>query len=197
MAAPAPPPARRVPPLLAGAGLLVILGGFGLPRLFTTSTPAAAPAPAEPVAVGKPTPPADGPGLGMALGRFAVSLIVVCGLCVLAAKLLAKKPLPPAKGMAVTAALNVDPRCSVYLVTAGDRRLLLGVDPAGVKEVLELPGPPPEHPAAGGHRGIEEAAPATEGQPAATVVGPVRLPAALPDEIAAVLARLRQQAATP
>lgn len=171
MAAPAPPPARRVPPLLAGAGLLVILGGFGLPRLLSDPAPAAAPAPAEPAAVGKPTPPADGPSLGAALGRFAVSLIVVCGLCVVAARLLAKKSLPPAKGMAVTAALNVDPRCSVYLVTAGDRRLLLGIDPAGVKAVLELPG----HPAAAGRHGRRPAAVA--GGPAGRDRGRPRTPA--------------------
>ncbi|MBX9578678.1 MAG: flagellar biosynthetic protein FliO [Gemmataceae bacterium] len=177
MAAPAPPPIRRVPPLLVGAGLLVIAGGFGLPRLLSDPVPAAVTA----ADAGKPAPPADGPGLGAALGRMVVSLVLVCGLCVGVARLVGRKPLPPAKGMAVAAALSVDPRCSVYLVTAGDRRLLLGVDAAGVKAVLELPGPPPEP------------APAPEATtPEPVVVGPVRmLSAGLPDQIASLLARIR------
>ena len=197
MAAPAPPPANRVPPLLVGAGLLVMLGGFALPRLVPDPTPATVAAATD----AKPTAPADGPGLGMAVGRMAVSLVVVCGLCVGVARLVARKSPPPAKGMAVAAALTVDPRCSVYLVTAGDRRLLLGVDPAGVKAVLELPGPPPEAAGAGvagaessmprfdQPRGIEDSAPATQ---YAAVVGPVRLTdATIPDQIASLLERLR------
>jgi flagellar biogenesis protein FliO len=113
---------------------------------------------------------------------MAVSLVVVCGLCVGVARLVARKPPPPATGMAVSAALAVDPRCSVYLVTAGDRRLLLGVDAAGVKAVLELPGPP------------EPAASTEATVPGPAVVGPVRVPtAALPDGIASLLERIRTQ----
>ncbi|MBX9628679.1 MAG: flagellar biosynthetic protein FliO [Gemmataceae bacterium] len=182
MATPAPPPARRVPPLLVGAGLLVIAGGFGLPRVLPEPAPAT---PADPASKAAPAPPADGPGLGASLGRLAVSLVVVCGLCVGVARLVAKKPTAPQKGMTIAAALTVDPRCSVYLVTAGDRRLLLGVDPAGVKAVLELPGPPPEP------------APRPEAAAEPVVLGPVRVAApAIPGDIAAVLDRLRQQPAT-
>jgi hypothetical protein len=86
MAAPAPPPVRRVPPLLVGAGLLVIAAGFGLPRLLPDPAPAAAVA-ADP---GTPAPPPDGPGLGASLGRMVVSLAVVCGLCVGVARLVAR-----------------------------------------------------------------------------------------------------------
>lgn len=184
--APAPRPPLKVPPRLLAAGVLVVAVGFGLPRLLTTP---AAPAKPEPTPAASPALPPDGPGLGAALARLAVCLAVVCGLCVGAARLVAKPPPAPPKGMAVTAALPIDPRCTVYLVTAGDRRLLVGTDPAGVKAVVELPGPPPE---------LTTPEPVAEVTATAepVVVGPVKVPA--PDirgDIAALLDKLRQQPA--
>ena len=71
--------------------------------------------------------------------------MVVCGLCVLVAKWVGPKT-PPAPGlMDVAASIAVGP-CVLHLVRAGDRRLLVGTDPGGVKAVLELPGAPPEAP---------------------------------------------------
>lgn len=183
--APAPRQPPKVPPRLLAAGVLVMAVGFGLPRLMTTSP---APAKPEPTAAAAPALPPDGPGLGASLVRLAVCLAVVCGLCVGAARLVAKPPPAPPKGMAVTAALPIDPRCTVYLVTAGDRRLLVGTDPAGVKAVVELPGPPPEAATP------EPAAAAAE----PVVVGPVKVPApalapTLRDDIAQLLDKLRHQ----
>lgn len=180
--APAPRPPRRVPPLLIGAGVLVVAAGFGLPRLVVGAAPDT-----DPPSATAPTA-SEGPGLGWALARFAVCLAAVCGLCVGVARLTARRPPAPPAGMAVTAALALDPRCTVYLVTAGDRRLLVGIDAGGVKGVVELPGavpvtpePPP----------VAEAAPPPAGS---VTVGPVRVAvAAVRDDIARLLQKLRHQ----
>jgi flagellar biogenesis protein FliO len=168
---PTPRPARRPPPLLIGAGVLVTAVALGLPQL--TSAPPPAPEKAAPAA-----PPAA-PALLPALARLAGGLVVVCGLCVLATRYLADRPAPAPTGtMDVVASLPIGARCAVHLVRAGGRRLLVGTDPAGVKCLVELPGTPADPPA--------------EPEPAAVVVGPARAPDA--DGILAVLARAR---ATP
>jgi flagellar biogenesis protein FliO len=143
---PAPPPkALRVSPGLIGAGVLVMLLGFGLPLLAPKAAPTdEAPREAAPLTPA-PVQPPSAPNLVGSLLKLVVGLAVVCGLCVLAAKYVGPKP-PPAPGsMTVDASIVVGP-CVLHLVRAGDRRLLVGTDPAGVKAVLELPGTPPTLP---------------------------------------------------
>ena len=133
---PAPQPkSPRVPPALIGAGVLVIALGFALPML----TPAAAPeiAPSDPAARQAPPLPIAPPN--------APNLVASLLKLVLVAKWVGPKT-PPAPGlMDVAASIAVGP-CVLHLVRAGDRRLLVGTDPGGVKAVLELPGAPPEAP---------------------------------------------------
>ncbi|MBA4065304.1 MAG: hypothetical protein C0501_16655 [Isosphaera sp.] len=166
---PTPPPSRKPAPILIGAGVLVTAVALGLPQL----APAPSPAP-------QPAAPPSAPALLPALARLAGGLVVVCGLCVLATRYLAGRPTPPPAGATeVIASLPIGARCTVHLVRAGGRRLLVGTDPSGVKALVELPplpaDPPPE--------------PAAEPEPAAVVVGPARVPDG--DGVLALLARAR------
>lgn len=161
-AQPTRPASFRPSPLLIGVGILVIGIGFGLPYL-APSTPTNPPEATKPAA----TPSGgDGPGLGMALARLVGCMVVVCGLCVLVARWVGRKTPVPTSTMQVLAALPVDARCAVYLVQAGDRRLLIGTDAAGVKALVELTGQVPE--------------------PLAEPVAPPK-----PDEIQVLLTRIR------
>jgi len=182
------PPGPRVPPALIGVGVLLAALGFGLPRLTPDAAPTVAavePAP-QPAAATKPalpTPiaPVDGPALGASLARLAGSLAVVCGLCVAAARVAARRTAAgPDGAMEVLASLPIAGRSSVYLVKAGERRLLIGMDGGGVKALVELPGPAPEEVAG------------------TVVVGPVAVAAPVaaptPDEIAELITRLRATA---
>jgi flagellar protein FliO/FliZ len=143
---PPAPKSPRAAPALIGAGVLVIALGFGLPRLLPGADPV--PEPREPTTkqtVPAPIQPPNTAGLGAALLKLAVGLVVVCGLCVLVARKIGPKP-PVAPGaMEVVASIAVA-QCVLHLVRAGDRRLLIGTDLGGVKAVLELPGPEPERP---------------------------------------------------
>lgn len=140
-----PKPARFSPALI-GAGILVIALGFGLPMLTSGALPEL---PRDPTAKqGGPPAPIQAPeatGLGSALLRMAVGLAVVCALCVFVARMIGPKP-PPAPGaMDVIASITVG-QCILHLVRAGERRLLIGTDMAGVKAVVELPGSEPTLP---------------------------------------------------
>lgn len=148
------PPARtgsfRPPPLLIGVGILIVALGFGLPYLIP-GTPPLQNTP-QPEVIGQPTSPphpAHGgvSGLGAMLGRLIGCLVAVCGCCVLIARLVGRQPPAPTGTMKVLAALPVDARCSLYLVLARNRRMLVGTDHAGVKALVELPGPVVEIPA--------------------------------------------------
>src|SRR5262245_52810898 len=141
-AEPTRPASFRPSPLLIGIGVFVIAVGFGLP--YVTSGAATPPTKSEPTAepprAALPPSGGEAPGLGTALARLIGCLVVVCGLCVIVARWVGRKA-PAATGtMTVLAALPVDARCAVYLVRAGERRLLIGTDPAGVKALVELPG---------------------------------------------------------
>jgi flagellar biogenesis protein FliO len=139
----------------------------------------------------------------MAFARLAGGLVVVCGLCIVITRWMAKQTPAPAGTMEVLASLAVDVRCAIHLVRAGDRRLLIGTDLAGVKALTELPGrfsdlllEPQPQPA------TAEAPP----KPAtiteeSVVLGPVSVPVPMPpptppnrDEIIAILTRLRDAA---
>jgi len=67
------------------------------------------------------------------------SLAVVCALCVLVTRWMGKRGTADAGNMEVLASLAVDAQCGVYLVRAGERRLVMGIDAAGVKALVELP----------------------------------------------------------
>lgn len=141
---PAPNPAKpplRPPPVLIGVGVLMVAVGFALPRLAPEPHgPAgpAAPAPSRSPDTALPTT-VEGPGLGAAVGRLAVCLAVVCAAVVGVTRLVQKPAIETAGGMQVLAAHAIDVRCAVYLVRAGDRRLLIGTDHTGVKALVELP----------------------------------------------------------
>jgi flagellar protein FliO/FliZ len=148
-----PTPLKRVSPALIGAGILVMALGFGLPMLTAgggsdtpvseaTAKQAASATPATPA----PIQPPAATGLGAALLKLVVGLVVVCGLCVLVAKWMGQKPPATPGAMEVVASIAVGP-CVVHLVHAGSRRLLIGTDLGGVKSLVELPGPVPEAPA--------------------------------------------------
>ncbi len=207
----------RPPPILIGVGVLVVALGFGLPRLITGTTPDSSAA--EPNSAGaKPALPwsdtlalptiessPERPGLVMAFARLVGGLVVVCGLCIVITRWMAKQTPAPAGTMEVLASLAVDVRCAIHLVRAGDRRLLIGTDLSGVKALTELPGrfselitEPPPQPAAA--EVLSKPATASE---ASVVLGPVSVP--MPptpppppnrDEIIAILARLRDAAVT-
>lgn len=148
--APTPSPPR---PGIRSIGLLavgLVVVGFG------TLVPALLPGPST----ASPNDPASSAGsadLFRPLVKLAVGLVVTAGACVLVARLFGRRPaMPPGGVLEVVDTLAVDPRCTVYLVRAGGRRLLIGSDGAGVKAVLELPGPGPAD--------------------ARQVLGPVRIP---------------------
>jgi len=151
-----PKPTKRLSPALIGGGVLVVALGFGLPMI---ASPGPAPdlgsrepvGPREPAgSLGPPAPmqAPDATGIGASLLKLAVGLVVVCGLCVVVARVVGPPPPPVPGAMDVLASIAVSP-CVIHLVRAGGRRLLVGTDPGGVKAILELPGPEPEPPAAG------------------------------------------------
>jgi flagellar biogenesis protein FliO len=139
-------PKRKRLITLAASGLFVLVCGLAAPRLLT---PPAAPAPSPPVdpkgASPQPaqTPQApDLPSVGAILTRLTVGTAVVLVLCggvtYWVARRMKGKP-PPADGpLKILGTLSVG-RGHVYLVQAGDQRLLAGVDVTGLKSLVHLP----------------------------------------------------------
>jgi flagellar biogenesis protein FliO len=134
--APAKIAPRRPSAVLIGIGVLVVAIGFGVPQ-FLGSTPSETPAASE-----QPTPD-DARPIGPSLVRLAVGLVVVCGLCIGATRLLNRRNAVAAGPMQAVASFRLNGRCAVHLVEAGGRRLLVGTDAAGVKALVELPAAPP------------------------------------------------------
>lgn len=120
----------RIPLPWLGVGLVVAALGFVAPR-FAPTTPTG-PTETAPVA-------AEGPGLAAAVGRLAICLVVVCAAVVGVTRMVQTPPAATAGGMEILAAYSLDGRCAVHLVRAGSRRLVVGIDPNGVKSILELP----------------------------------------------------------
>jgi flagellar biogenesis protein FliO len=203
---PSPPQSKfaRLSPGLIGVGVLIIALGFGLPQLVPGGAPAPAPHDPNPAAVPATKPggavepveppatisPPSAAGIWVSLLKLVVGLAVVCGLCVLLARWMGPKPPPAPAAMEVLASIAVG-RCVVHLVKAGERRLLIGTDPAGVKALVELPGSEPALP--------PEPLPA----PApASVAAPDEPPPPTPepltqDEILNLLLRLRTRPSAP
>jgi flagellar biogenesis protein FliO len=220
-----PSPRPKVSPAWIGAGLVIVAVGFALPmvatdpRLWSTPTreaprthaeqpPAAASSPptgpiSPPVAGKTPPRPLDPPaatGIAASLVKFGIGLVVVCGLCILVARWVATKS-PPATGetsLTVVASLDVGPSV-LHLVRAGERRLLVGTDAAGVKTLLELPGPAPEpllaSPAVAAVAG-PSAGPGPTPRPVAAQAS-ASLSASGPDEIVQLVLRLADRTRPP
>ncbi len=126
-----PTPAKPAPNKLVPIGVAVVVAGFLLPQLVggsPTSTPAASAA-------------GEAPNYAIFLIKMLLGLAVLAGACIVFVRW--KKPGPVATGNMEILATVTLARGLVHLVRAGDRRLLIGVDPAGVKAVTELPGPLP------------------------------------------------------
>lgn len=139
--------------LLTGVGFVVVCLGLFAPTLFWfgTPNPVADTSPQAP----SPAPSPDSPGATGSLLKMAGGVAVVAVACVLLTRYRVKRTAPAANpNLEVLASLPVDGRCAVHLVRVGDRRLLVGVDPAGVKAVTELTG---------------------GAAPAPTVIGPARV----------------------
>jgi len=139
---PAPPrPSGKFTSLVA-VGVLVVAAGLLLPRLLSLSP---APVSAE-VDVPAPAPlpaPAEGAqpsSLVWVLVKLLFGLAIVAGACIGVARWSnrARATAPPGILNAL-AKLAIDNRCVVHLVSAGNRRLLVGIDAGGVKVLLELP----------------------------------------------------------
>jgi flagellar biogenesis protein FliO len=191
---PTPPPKRgRLSPAVLGLGVFVVVLGFIVPQLVSGGAPDAVPDrtpdPAA-AALARPGGAADLPApvvppsageIGLSVLKLVLGLAVVCGACAFLARRVAPAP-PPHAAMEVLASIAVG-RCVVHLVRAGERRLLIGTDPAGVKALVELPAAVPDPPS-------EEVAHAPEPAP------PVPAPRT-GDEILNLLFRLRGRADAP
>jgi flagellar biogenesis protein FliO len=199
---PRPPKLARLPPALIGAGVLVVAVGFGLPQFVSSGEPSAAahvpaaavstPTPPRPTEPAVPVAPSAG-DVGYSLLKLVVGLAVVCGLCAFVARWAAPaQPVAPG-AVEVLASIPVG-RGVLHLVRAGDRRLLIGTDPSGVKALVELFGPEPEADA------VPSAEPVHTAAPASAEVPPRPAPPAAPptrDEILNLLFRLRGGAGAP
>lgn len=137
---PAPPrPSGKFASLVA-VGVLVIAAGLLLPRLLSLS-----PAPAaEEVVTPAPTPapPDSSPpsSLIWVLVKLLFGLAIVAGACIGLARWSNRGRVTAPPGILTSLAkLAVDNQCVVHLVSAGSRRLLVGLDAGGVKVLLELP----------------------------------------------------------
>lgn len=129
---------------LVAVGVLVVAAGLLLPRLLSLSpAPVSAEADTPPNAPEPPPAPADGgssSSLVWVLAKLLFGLAIVAGACIGVARWSnrARATAPPGILNAL-AKLAIDNRCVVHLVSAGSRRLLVGIDAGGVKVLLELP----------------------------------------------------------
>jgi flagellar biogenesis protein FliO len=160
-------PQRNTWILLGGVSLLAVVCGLALPRSFPAEHAAVAhSAPASEVKVLPAAPPVaaqgsatqtkkeeltyspppwpESPDPKALLMRLGVGTVVVLGLCVgtlWAAKrwLHGTPPVTARQQLRLLEALPLGNRCTLYLVSTGDRRVLVGADGAGLKTVVPLP----------------------------------------------------------
>jgi flagellar biogenesis protein FliO len=136
---PAPPPGQQPPSSkfkwLAGLGFVALCLGLFAPKLFNT------PPASSDTQDARVTPAATADGsLGWTVAKMAVGVGLIAVVCIAVARYVNhKSPPPPVTSLQVLASLPVDGRCVVHLIRVADRRLLVGVDPSGVKAVAELP----------------------------------------------------------
>jgi flagellar biogenesis protein FliO len=145
----APPRPSTTFTSLVAVGVLVVAAGLILPRLLSLSpappsadaeTAAPLPPPASTPATEPPPANPEPASLTWVLAKLIFGLAIVAGVCIGVARW-SNRASPTATTGVLTplAKLAVDPRCVVHLVGAGGRRLLIGIDAAGAKVVLELP----------------------------------------------------------
>jgi flagellar protein FliO/FliZ len=152
----APPRPSSTFTSLVAVGVLVVAAGLLLPRLLSLSptpqtadadrlppsaaAPAVLPVSAPPSTVQPAEPTGESASLGWVMAKLMFGLAIVAGVCIGVARWSNRtRQTAPTGILSPLAKLAVDPRCVVHLVAAGGRRLLIGVDAAGVKAVLELP----------------------------------------------------------
>lgn len=136
-------------------GLAATAGGIFLPRSLRTpsepATLAAVPSPVAPAAHPKDpleyTPPSvpDLPSTSSMFLRLVlgtVFVLILCAITLWGGKRWIRPLAGPQvenKQLRVLESLALGGRCSVYLLQAGDARVLAGVDGAGIKALLPLP----------------------------------------------------------
>lgn len=124
---------------LVTVGFVVVCGGLLAPQLSDMGARVRTP----PDASEQPqTPDSSTPSAGPptdALAKLLVAVGLIAAVCFGLTRYLGPRRMSAASGqLQIVASLPVDARCMVHLVRAGDRRLLVGVDWAGVKSVAEL-----------------------------------------------------------
>lgn len=132
--------ANRRTILIVSASIFVIAIGILLPRIM----PIAAPQPITAADTTTSSAPVsiETPALSMTVGKIIVGISIIAGTCLLIMKRFAHKPvIIPGGALEFYSALAIDPLCTVSLVRAGTKRMLIGHDVSGVKVMLELPGP--------------------------------------------------------
>lgn len=134
-------------------GLAATAGGIFLPRSFRNHSepPVAVPSLAAPAANPKdpleytPPPLPDLPSSGSMFLRLVLGTLFVLILCVVTLWIGKRwiRPLGSPAGenqqLRIVESLVLGGRCSVYLLQAGDARVLAGIDGAGIKALLPLP----------------------------------------------------------
>lgn len=139
---PSPPGAPGRPShsfkLVASVGFVVVCLGLFTPQLFGLKSLLGS-KPGETSALEESEVVAASPSLGVWTPfLFGVLAVAVVGIGV--TRYFGKRTNTTANSNLETlASLAIDPRCVVHLVRVGERRLLVGVDWAGVKAVTELP----------------------------------------------------------
>lgn len=129
--------------------LIVVLAGLALPQVMPNTTavpqiPSANAASGQEMWMDSTTPLPEGPDARAMLTRLALGTVLVLGLCVgtlwVGKRWLQVKPLPPGgtRQLRVVEALPLNGRCCVYLLQAGSRQVLAGIDGYGLKVLLPL-----------------------------------------------------------
>ena len=131
-------------------GLVAVTAGVFIPQMLP---PLSAPAKSAPsLEIPKKddltyTPPAfaEGPDPKAMIIRLTLGTAIVLGLCVgtlwLSKRWLRAIPGRPASAgpLHLVDSLNLGNRCSVYLIGAGQRQVLVGIDASGLKSLVPLP----------------------------------------------------------
>lgn len=141
-------------PLICVLGLMATLGGLFLPQslrsfqepAMTVPTPEPAQAAQNAFEYNPPTLP-EMPSLGPMFLRLTlgtVFVLILCSITLLAGKRWIRPLAAPRddnRKLRVLESLPLTGRCSMVLLQAGETRVLVGLDQAGIKALLPLPQP--------------------------------------------------------
>lgn len=139
-------------PLLGLLGIVAVVAGVNLPQVMNTSDRATEPAPAATSETKSPlayTPPSlpDAPSAKSMLTRLGLGTFLVLALCVGTLWVGKRWLRVPSAGtgagshLKVIETLPLGGRCLLYLVSAGNKQILVGVDSGGLKTLMPLPEP--------------------------------------------------------